>query len=815
MITTRRRFLAAVAPDCSHSRIQRQLHISACPKRRKEERRRFASLPTTLTKGCAESKSPRTAESHDHGAAADHTQKQSGIDNDESREPIAAELFDKILRGVVTTTQLPLRTVQPVLQLISERWASSHSLEGWHSLISRGFLPSDDGLRQVAFLALAIAFLVHQSQFARQTSSAGLDFVWTLIRDALQSQVMQLGRLSVNRSAQGFLAVPLCSILSDGDIDILFRMHVWLPDGKRGEPGFGVHSHQPFAQSWVLVGQGRDYAYEVKAAPDQNSATHASYALAWTSGAGLDATYKTHQTFSRVVNTGHYVSVGPGRTVVNRRGMSYTIPAAAFHSSEVEPDGLHATLFLFDSSRGFVRDAPVLGPKEATYYTQTRDAADISFTALAALVDIARQGEDYMARAKKYLQKAQWQQAFGEMRKAQTLCELDPGLAKMANCQKSILSELQSLMRTHTLCDSVEMTGWRCLYGRTLLLDGQYSKALEQFDHSSNVTPAIAFCREPSELGREYLRHLAKSGADFERVDEHGCSALDYAVMNSDSEAEEIVLGALRDRMRCRADSDLHQRVREARVRKHFREIFRMIMRPFLIGNSSRALVDARCAYTQALLEDPAKARAFDPLQYVRFSDLANSGRFPRSSDGLTQVYHPGQDAETLLLFFSYRWLNPDPWATTPDDAENSQYRRTLQAVEEFLQLHQSVSRDNLGIWVDFACIDQDFPSSGIAALPMILAQCDAIISIVDDKYYGRAWCSVEMMMIQALQRSYGLHLWYECVEPGSHRGEATMGTALRKGPVDTEIILSQKLLRYEQDRPKILFLERQSKLLT
>ena len=797
---------AASESSCGNSLFQRKAQIST-HSNRKTEQRQFAT-PQSLIGSKPESAYQGSVISPDKRAAVSPIEKQPGID---------AVLFNKILRGVVAATNLPSQTVQPVLEVLLKGWANTQTLQEWHNRINSGFLSANDGSQDVASLALAIAFLVDQSRCARPTSKKDLDFVWTLIHDALQNPVMQLGHVSVNRSAQGFLAVPLASILNDGNIDILFRLHVWLPDEQRGEPGFGVHSHQPYAQSWVLAGQGRDHTYEVKVVPDQNSATHAKYALAWTAGTKLDSSYKTHQTFSRVVNTGHYVLAEPGRKIVNRRDMSYTIPAAAFHSSEVEPDALHATLFLFDSSQGFVEDAPVLGPTEAPSYTQIRDTTWISFAALAALVRTARQGEDHVAQAERHMQNSQWQQAFVELKKAYTLYESYPDSVNMARYQTSVLAQLQLLMRTHTLCDSSEIAEWRYFYGRAPLLSGQYSKALEQFDHPSDVTPAITFCRRPSKQGRENLRHLAESGADFERIDEQGCSALDYAVMNSDAVGEEIVLGALRDRMRHRAERELHQRVREARVRKHFREIFRTIMRPFLIGKSCQTLVDARCAYTKTLLEDPAKVRAFDPLKYVRLSDLASLGRFPRSSEGFTHIYHPEKDAEVFLLFFSYRWLNPDPWAKTPDDAENTQYGRMLRAVENFLQLHPSVNREKLGIWVDFACIDQDFPASGIAALPIILAQCDATISIVDDKYYNRAWCSVEMMMIQALQKSYGLHLWYEYAERAFYPGEtpSRSSATLKKGSVDAEIILSQKLLRYEQDRPQILFLERQSKLLT
>lgn len=103
----------------------------------------------------------------------------------------------------------------------------------------------------------------------------------------------------------------------------------------------------------------------------------------------------------------------------------------------------------------------------------------------------------------------------------------------------------------------------------------------------------------------------------------------------------------------------------------------------------------------------------------------------------------------------------------------------------------------------------------GVSALPMIVAQCNAVISLIDEEYYNRAWCSVEVMMVQALKKSYNLHLWYEHVlgQPDG-KGKSDVDGVLREGPMDLEIIMAEKHLSFEADRPKVLFLERQTKLL-
>jgi len=92
----------------------------------------------------------------------------------------------------------------------------------------------------------------------------------------------------------------------------------------------------------------------------------------------------------------------------------------------------------------------------------------------------------------------------------------------------------------------------------------------------------------------------------------------------------------------------------------------------------------------------------------------------------------------------------------------------------------------------------------------MLLAQCDVVISLVDEIYYNRAWCAIEAFLGQTLRESYSIHEWYELVP----RSGPTGGWMLRPGAFDMGITPRTKALSYEEDRPKILFLERQTKLL-
>lgn len=87
------------------------------------------------------------------------------------------------------------------------------------------------------------------------------------------------------------------------------------------------------------------------------------------------------------------------------------------------------------------------------------------------------------------------------------------------------------------------------------------------------------------------------------------------------------------------------------------------------------------------------------------------------------------------------------------------------------------------------------------------------MISLVDEAYYERAWCAVEVMLFRKLTQSYHLHGWWEHTlhSPKTDRcnGLLTEGNITRAIDVGTLKLTKEKL-----DRPKVEFLARQSELL-
>ncbi|KAM7183989.1 hypothetical protein V8F33_013260 [Rhypophila sp. PSN 637] len=417
------------------------------------------------------------------------------------------------------------------------------------------------------------------------------------------------------------------------------------------------------------------------------------------------------------------------------------------------------------------------------------------------------------------------------------------------------------------------------------------AKALEQFkntDTPETITPAIALAMEPSTEHRRYLRELVAAGADLTCLDPNtGYTALDYAVFAGDSAAESIILDGLRQQLLSTAgehedavvEAQVEQQRTEARLRKGYREMFREKLRPILLQSRWRwhnwqygsedvkdallretidvmrsfygddtldpdrmttgimfddfrrrdTILALRKAYADALAagRESDGERMFDQLRAIRYSDFAQFGRLPRSSDGLAMPLmdfakldlgdgqgHIGSDE--FIIFFSYRWINHDPGANAPDDANQTQYKRMIAAVESYLAHKETpdIPPEKLYIWMDFACVDQDNPSTGVSALPLIIAQCDAVITLQDDDYFDRAWCCVEALLTQTLRDIYHVLSWFQQV-PARKPGENTVPDEsgrweLRYMEHISRLTLAGTKLTHESDRPKVMFLERQ-----
>ncbi|KAL0944564.1 uncharacterized protein CTRU02_202451 [Colletotrichum truncatum] len=826
---------------------------------------------------------------------------------------------------------------------------------------------------QIASLAVLVSFLRESSRNNLNISYQDLKQCWDIIRkvSAVSSISPSEGLLTAYRSSQGFLVIPLCSLVKEGDNEELIRLHVWLPDDERGNPDYSVRSNQSLVQSWVLAGESRSYHYKVEPVVGIKEATHAKFSLASSGNSTSEhnAADRAHPTHSIIANTGELVIITEKASYLHERNTSYSIPAATFYSSYVRPDSLHAAFCFFDANQSSVEETSVLGPPDEDSYKDSPEPSNITPTQLIEHVDAVRAWELLIEESRRHAQKAEWEDAlrvlnsalslsitnkslpnaklyehlvlgelgsinrrFGRyaaakhylekgidglkpciqrvefsgelgvtyrqmgflkdainaftqqyniakelgsdreicraignmgmvnyqlsqrkkdkelldlaMRQLQErvdrserllkttsreadspstrhwlkvantwktigLCRLSICHCALGNIQEALQNSEKALWMTINSDDATVKAMTRFFHGKALLMAGRKKEALNLFNIQGTCSPAIAFAKEPSEEHREYLQELVDNGADLCIVDEQGYTAIDHAVFNGDTMAENIILNGLRKS----AEENINQIQAEARLRKGYRELFQERLRPVLLSGGQDVLSNLRKAYADALKADETMKAMFDGLKFMWYSQFRDFNRLPRSNDGLAREFNSSfnENAESpaeKVVFISYRWINREPGAKTPDDAKHTQYRRMINAIEEYLKINPSVDRERLGIWMDHACVDQDDPNAGVAALPMFLAQCDAMISLYDDQYYDRAWCAVEVIMIETLRSSYGIHQWYEHIEE-----RAGDDCRLREAE-DRQLSMENKILTFETDRPKVLFLERQSRLL-
>ncbi|KAK3498185.1 hypothetical protein B0T13DRAFT_253093 [Neurospora crassa] len=349
---------------------------------------------------------------------------------------VSRSTLNQIITGVIAATKVSegisehARSIISNTGLIIQPKRDTFTIREWLDnavLQTKDNSPNSQASWQLVHLALGVSVLRHKARQGQPIDGADLDFVWGLVRDAITDPVLAPLLPGASRSAQGLLSVPLCSLIKDNRIDELWRLHVWLPDGHRGNRDFAIHSHQPFAQSWILAGEGRDHQYavtdpEAKGALD---APYAQYRIAW-SGTGNShhgTAYVPHQSYSIVENTGKIVHIKQVETALHTRDMSYTVRAGVLHRTEVPADTLHATLFYFDSSRGFIQDAPVLGPADGESYKQYRDVGSQSPSSLANMVEVVRSFERLTGEGQQYTHSGNLEMAMRNFNSALALCK--------------------------------------------------------------------------------------------------------------------------------------------------------------------------------------------------------------------------------------------------------------------------------------------------------------------------------------------------------------------------------------------------------
>ncbi|EHK44767.1 uncharacterized protein TrAtP1_002888 [Trichoderma atroviride] len=382
-----------------------------------------------------------------------------------------------VLAGVAVATKAPSKYVQPLVEWLQQRQNTSDSandlddalpFRGWLVAINSNPENSNAGTRQLVQVTLAVALLREKARAGQDLNAASIDSIWTPVYDAIITAQDTDLQFTVSRSAQGFLAVPLCSLVKDGRIQELWRLHTWLPDGQRGiSEEVCIHAHQPYGQSWILLGSGTDCTFKVDTPDDPSLTTHALYECCYAPADGKQNStgYQTHQMSSTIRNTGKLVRVTPVSRVPHSRDMTYSVPGGAYHRSIVPGGRLHATLFVFDAHRGYDDAAAVLGPKDGGEWVQPRDPDGITAEVLAQIVNATRK----------------WEQQRGAAPEGD--------------------EEHEDVIKFY-----------RFFRAMGLLKDGREESAFQYLDPPKRSTPAQAFAGKPSMGHQEYIKEGIKGG---------------------------------------------------------------------------------------------------------------------------------------------------------------------------------------------------------------------------------------------------------------------------------------------------------------
>src|SRR5437667_4730059 len=149
---------------------------------------------------------------------------------DDATSIVAASLL-RVLEGVAVATKAPDEYVQPFAQWLRHYGVveGNNSRLGitatntksaldlalpfgeWRAAITSNSETCNEGVRQLAQVTLAVALLREKARRGIDVDTTSLDTIWSLIHEAIISAQDTELQFTVSRSAQGFLAVPLCS----------------------------------------------------------------------------------------------------------------------------------------------------------------------------------------------------------------------------------------------------------------------------------------------------------------------------------------------------------------------------------------------------------------------------------------------------------------------------------------------------------------------------------------------------------------------------------------------------------------------------
>ncbi len=193
--------------------------------------------------------------------------------------------------------------------------------------------------------------------------------------------------LFFSKSSQGFIFLPIYSRIIDGQIKELIRFHLWNYEGESNfsTHDFAIHSHQSYAKSWVLGGNLVNNVYEIGL--EEKETNLSKFEPFWDSSKD----YKLNHSKSTIKNTNQSVSANKKYSLLLTEDDCYEVLNGQYHTSEVVKSidfiNYTGTLFCFDSSKGWLKEAGVIGPTIVDESTFNKNELNINAKSLFTAID--------------------------------------------------------------------------------------------------------------------------------------------------------------------------------------------------------------------------------------------------------------------------------------------------------------------------------------------------------------------------------------------------------------------------------------------
>lgn len=315
---------------------------------------------------------------------------------------------------------------------------AKHWFSDWHNFLATFVSETDEVLPNILNLGLAVAFLRDCRKQFRTINREDLTILWDFIHKVLISPRSPFPLSTVFYDAEGFFIIPICTLTGrNGEGDELYRLHAWLPDSQR-DPDFCIHSCQAAVQIWVLAGDVQCNTFKVESASNFNHATHAELQLANDVGHQNNK----NQNESVLRTTGRMVHAVKTQSSVQIPDTSHCIEPGTWHTLEVAPDALHASIFLLNPRAASEVDTRVLGPKNVDHRVQPPRKFHVTPALLASNINSIRLWEILLDEGKWHARRSEMEDALRVFHTALSRCNTFPGFPNANHYARIVHGEL-------------------------------------------------------------------------------------------------------------------------------------------------------------------------------------------------------------------------------------------------------------------------------------------------------------------------------------------------------------------------------------